>query len=327
MFQPDPGLSHQPRSDAKTKAPRNRTLTCTSEELEELAKEILRPQAELSIQDIDNTLALGDVLEITAKLPRQFADLLILDPPYNLNRNFHGRTFKVKDGNDYQAWFKNLIDALIPTLKPQATVYVCSEWRTSALIHPVLEEQFHIQNRITWERDKGRGAKSNWKNNSEDIWFCTNSRDYQFDVDAVRLKRKVIAPYRVNGHPKDWYEEDDGKFRLTHPSNIWTDITVPFWSMPENTDHPTQKPEKLMAKLILASSKRGDFVFDPFVGSGTTAAVATKLGRRWFGIDSNLEYLCWAMKRVRQAQLDTSIQGYEDKFFWERNSAIPSDPK
>ena len=145
------------------------------------------------------------------------------------------------------------------SLKPTATVYVCSDWRTSTVIFPVLDDLFHVRNRITWEREKGRGSRRNWKNNTEDIWFCTRGETYCFNVDDVKLKRRVIAPYRKSdGQAKDWNVENEDKYRLTHPSNIWSDITVPFWSMPENTDHPTQKPEKLMAKLILASSNSGD---------------------------------------------------------------------
>ena len=282
----------------------------------------MNPITEMSIRDISNRVARGDILRVAPQLPKQFVDLLIFDPPYNLNKDFHGTEFKARDDDQYQEWFEELVDALIPTLKPNATVYVCSEWRTSCLIEPVLQSRFHVRNRITWEREKGRGAKSNWKNNSEDIWFCTKSSEYYFDADAVKLKRKVIAPYRDNGNPKDWQEEENGKFRLTAPSNIWSDITVPFWSMRENTKHPTQKPEKLVAKLILASSKENDFVFDPFLGSGTTAVVASKLNRRWFGVDLNEEYLCWALKRIQLAKRDATIQGYQDNVFWERNSAV-----
>ena len=90
--------------------------------------------------------------------------------------------------------------------------------------------------------------------------------------------------------------------------------------MPENTDHPTQKPEKLIAKLVLASSKEGAFVFDPFLGSGTTAVVCKKLNRRYLGIEQNLEYCCWAQKRIERVAADPSIQGYADGVFWERNS-------
>src|ERR671933_253519 len=92
-------------------------------------------------------------------------------------------------------------------LKPTASIYICGDWRSSAAIHRLGEKYFIPQNRITWEREKGRGAKSNWKNCSEDIWFFTVSEDYYFDVDAVMLKRQVIAPYTDgNGSPKDWEE-------------------------------------------------------------------------------------------------------------------------
>jgi site-specific DNA-methyltransferase (adenine-specific) len=101
---------------------------------------------------------------------------------------------------------------------------------------------------------------------------------------------------------------------------LWTDITVPFWSMPENTDHPTQKPEKLIAKIVLASSDPGGVVLDPFLGSGTTSVVAKKLGRRYVGIELEERYCCLAEKRLALAQLDSSIQGYHDGVFWERNS-------
>jgi site-specific DNA-methyltransferase (adenine-specific) len=111
--------------------------------------------------------------------------------------------------------------------------------------------------------------------------------------------RSCAANYDDNfRQPKDWTEEADGAFRVTHPSNLWTDITVPFWSMPENTDHPTQKPKKLFAKLILASSRLGDVVLDPFLGSGTTSVVAKKLGRRYIGIEKEETYCLLAEKRL-----------------------------
>nr|MCR5034914.1 site-specific DNA-methyltransferase [Clostridia bacterium] len=104
------------------------------------------------------------------------------------------------------------------------------------------------------------------------------------------------------------------------PSNFWDDITIPFWSMPENTAHPTQKPEKLMAKLILASSNEGDLVFDPFAGSGTACVTAKKLGRHFIGIEKNEQYCVWAQQRLEMAEKEKGIQGYEAGVFWERNS-------
>ena len=265
--------------DMKQRAPRNRTLICKPEELARLSTKIFRAEDPALREKISGKIICGDTFDIAKNLPRDFVDLLILDPPYNLSKNYNGHRFKEKDKVDYQEWFHRALMLLTPILKQTATVYVCSDWKTSTLIAPVLEKSFHVRNRITWEREKGRGARTNWKNNTEDIWFCTVSDDYYFDVSSVKLKRKVLAPYKVSGKPKDWCEEERGNYRLTHPSNIWTDVTVPFWSMPENTDHPTQKPEKLIAKLVLASSKEDDFVFDPFLGSGTAAVVARKLGK------------------------------------------------
>ena len=214
-----------------------------------------------------------------------------------------------------------LFRSLIRVLKPNASVYICGDWHTSASILAVASKYLTVRNRITWEREKGRGAKTNWKNSSEDIWFCTVDDHYTFNVEAVKLKRKVLAPYRLeNGLPKDWEETDGGNFRDTHPSNMWTDITIPFWSMPENTDHPTQKSEKLIAKLLLASSTVGDLVFDPFLGSGTTSVVAKKLKRRYVGIDLNEEYCLLAERRLELAREASEIQGYVNGVFWERNS-------
>ncbi len=288
--------------------------------MSQLSSNLYRLTRRAGLEEIEGKIISGDTFEAAKYLPKNFVDLLILDPPYNLSKNYNGRLFKEKEKGEYQQCFQRAIEILMPTLKSTATVYACSDWKTSTLIAPILETHFKIRNRITWEREKGRGSKTNWKNNIEDIWFCTVSDKYYFNADSVKLKRKVIAPYRVNGKPKDWNEEGGNNYRLTHPSNIWTDITIPFWSMPENTDHPTQKPEKLIAKLLLASSTKGDFIFDPFLGSGTTAVVAKKLGRRFCGIEINGEYCYWGLKRLELTASEPTIQGYADGVFWERNS-------
>lgn len=286
-----------------------------------LAGDLIFLESRVVPREVENRVIHQDFFSAAAYLPTGFVDLLILDPPYNRSKNYNGSVFREKDDSEYRAWFGELVRTVKPLLKADATVYVCSDWQTSLLIAPVLRESFVVRNRITWEREKGRGASRNWKNNSEDIWFCTVSEDYTFNVDAVKMKRKVRAPYRTDdGLPKDWREESAGNFRITSPSNLWTDISVPFWAMRENTDHPTQKPEKLIAKLLLASSSPGDLVCDPFVGSGTSAVVAKKLGRRFVGVEQNLAYCCWALKRLQMAEDDMSIQGYADGVFWERNT-------
>ena len=248
-------------------------------------------------------------------------DLIIVDPPYNKSKKFNSLDFHRCGNNEYIDWIDTWVREIARVAKRTSTIYICSDWESSLPVQIVVERYFSVRNRITWEREKGRGALSNWKNCSEDIWFCTKSDEFHFDVDAVKLNRRVMAPYRLQcGDPKDWVESGSGNFRLTHPSNLWTDLTVPFWSMPENTDHPTQKPEKLIAKLILASSKEGDLVLDPFLGSGTTSVVAKKLNRCFVGIESEEEFCLLALKRLAMADQDRSIQGFEGGVFWERNS-------
>ena len=286
-----------------------------------MSRALLRLDEPANVERLTDQIVHQELQTVCPFLPEAFVDLLILDPPYNLTKNYNGHVFRVQEADAYSTWFEGMLSAVLPVLRPAGSVYVCSDWQTSTLIFPILDRHLRVRNRITWEREKGRGAKTNWKNNTEDIWFCTVGDEYYFDVEAVKLKRRVLAPYRdADGQPKDWDETTSGNYRLTHPSNLWSDITVPFWSMPENTDHPTQKPEKLIAKLILASSRRGQFVFDPFLGSGTSAVVAKKLGRHYCGIEMNQEYCCWALKRLEHAETDHAIQGYADGVFWERNT-------
>lgn len=277
----------------------------------------------VSCNEIVNTTIRQDMRQACQYLPEGFVDLLFLDPPYNLNKAFGKKKFNKGSQEQYAAMLEAWLKSLVPLLKPTASVYICSDWNACGAIQTVAAKYFTIRNRITWEREKGRGAKTNWKNCSEDIWFCTMSDDYVFNVDAVKLKRKVIAPYtKENGDPKDWKREKKGDFRLTAPSNLWTDVTVPFWSMPENTDHPTQKPEKLLAKILLAGTHEDDMVLDPFCGSGTTLVVAKKLGRRYIGIEQDKMFCCLAEKRLEMAETDRSIQGYHDGVFWERNTNV-----
>ena len=247
-------------------------------------------------------------------------DLLIVDPPYNLDKNFHGFEFKRTENIEYMEYTKEWIQKVKPKLKDNASVYVCCDWNTAIPLGVELEKHFIVRNRITWEREKGRGAKKNWKNSMEDIFFCTVSDKYTFNLEDVKQRKKVIAPYKENGKPKDWQQTSDGKYRNTCPSNFWGDISIPYWSMPENTAHPTQKPEKLIAKLILASSNKNDVVLDIFAGSGTTGVVAKKLDRQYLNIEKNPLYCAWGEYRLEVAEKDKSIQGYEDGVFWERNS-------
>ncbi len=307
---------------AKIKAPRNRTIEIEPGEAGELRSHIMFEHEAIANVQCRNSIICGDAFNVLRKLRARSFDLLFADPPYNLTKAFGKESFRERTSDEYETWLDSWISLCVPLLKPTGSIYICGDWRSGTSIERAVSKYFKLRNRITWEREKGRGARANWKNAAEDIWFFTMSDNYTFNLDRVKLRRKVIAPYRENGKPKDWNVESNGNYRDTHPSNIWTDISVPFWSMPENTDHPTQKPEKLLAKILLASTNAGGAVLDPFAGSGTTAVTAKKLGRDFVSIESDEQYCLLAQKRLEMAEIDKSIQGYADGVFWERNSKI-----
>ena len=300
------------------KSVRNKTIDFP---LSEAGKYLERcVKAEVYDGERTNVTITGDVFDALKKMKDGSVDLLVVDPPYDLEKNFNGNVFKKMGGEKYAEYTERWIEAVKPKLKPTASVYVCSDWKSSVYLAPVLDKHFILRNRITWEREKGRGAKTNWKNSMEDVFFATVGSDYVFNLDAVKQVKKVIAPYKENGKPKDWQETNEGKFRLTCPSNFWDDISVPYWSMPENTAHPTQKPEKLIAKLILASSRENDLVLDIFSGSGTTGVVAKKLNRQFVDIEREPLYCAWAEYRLEKAETDKRIQGFDNGVFLARNT-------
>lgn len=308
----------------KTRAPRNRTLELSDAEFDFYRRKLLRLNGKKSLESIVETIVnrtvCADVLDVLPLLPAASFDLLFADPPYNLTKNYDDSVFRRIPDADYEVWLDSWLAQTARLLKPAASVYICGDWRTSSAIERVGARYFKVQNRITWEREKGRGSLRNWKNNHEDIWFFTVSDCFTFNAAAVKTKRRVVAPYRENGAPKDWETSDDGNFRMTAPSNLWTDLSVPFWSMPENTEHPTQKPEKLLAKIILASSNENDLMLDLFAGSGTASVAAKKLNRNFVGVEKNEKYCCLAEKRLALAIENKQIQGLSEGVFWERNA-------
>lgn len=298
---------------------RNKTIDTALEEGTEYLTRCLRPDSLRAGAPILDSTINGDMLEVCGLLPRQCADLIIADPPYNLTKSYDGTLFSKKKADEYETYTRAWLAAVKPLMKDTASIYVCCDWESSLIIGRVMQDMFTVRSRITWQREKGRGAKKNWKNGMEDIWFATPGEEYTFNLDAVKIRRRVVAPYRMDGKPKDWTESAGGKYRDTCPSNFWDDITVPFWSMPENTAHPAQKPEKLLAKLILASSNAGDTVFDPFLGSGSVSVAAKKLGRHYIGVEIEPRYCVWAEQRLERADADKRIQGMSGGVFTERN--------
>jgi site-specific DNA-methyltransferase (adenine-specific) len=262
----------------------------------------------------------------TEILDNESVDMFFLDPPYYISGG-KNKTMNLETGDrqdwdkqwetkeEYREWTKTYLQLAYNQLKPNGSIYVCIQWQTSNIVQDVLEEiGFHIQNRITWKRDKGRGAKSNWKSIHEDIFFATkHKKNYTFNVEDVMVKKEVIAPYRnEDGTPKDWWEDENGnKVRMTYPGNLWNEFCVPYWSMnevksyaktkktPDNTleKHNTQKPKDLVKKCIIASSNEGDLIVDYFSGSGTTAIASEETKRNSIVFDLNT--VCIDMLKTR----------------------------
>ena len=176
--------SKQKRSSKR--APRNRTLTLSQSDRKRLLGSLLTELPKRRRKKPFTGVAWGDFQDWIKYLPAQTVDLLILDPPYNLTKTFGKLKFQARAEEKYTRWLQQVISQLVPLLKPTASIYLCGDWRTSLSIMEVAREFFHVRNRITWEREKGRGARSNWKNAHEDIWFCTMSSTYTFHVERVK---------------------------------------------------------------------------------------------------------------------------------------------
>src|SRR3989338_1570705 len=157
----------------KQRAPRNRTIVLNDEDVLSLRERLIQLDKPASLEDIENKTIHQNTFEALEYLPNQFVDLVFVDPPYNLDKTFNLTSFKAMEVEQYEEWLDSWVSKIIRLLKPAASVYICGDWKSSGAIFNVAKKYFQIQNRITFEREKGRGAKSNWKNCSEDIWFCT----------------------------------------------------------------------------------------------------------------------------------------------------------
>ena len=160
----------------KTRAPMNRTITLSENELKSYRPRLHRIDRPVDLENIQDAILNQDLFDVLDWLPASFVDVLFLDPPYNLAKSFNSTRFTERSMSAYAEWLDPWFSKLMRTLKPTASVYICGDWRSSASVHLVAEKYLRVRNRVTWEREKGRGAKKNWKNCSEDIWFCTASK-------------------------------------------------------------------------------------------------------------------------------------------------------
>ena len=175
-------------AEEKNRAERNRTLTISQNEINSL-KTIISTTKDLNNDSsVENKIFNGDILETLRIMQDSFADLIIIDPPYNLSKNFNGNKFNSMKDSDYEAYVDSWLPEVCKKLKPNGSLYLCGDWKCTSVLQRSLEKNLTVLNRITWQREKGRGAKSNWKNGMEDIWFAVkNPGDYYFDIESVSL--------------------------------------------------------------------------------------------------------------------------------------------
>ena len=161
----------------------NRTVQLSKEEIRKYKTNLIRLNEPSSSINLINKVIYDDFLQVVNFLPDNFVDLLFIDPPYNITKKFNRVSFKEMELKEYQKWLDFWLSKSSRILKENASVYICSDWKSSSAVYETGIKYFQVRNRITWEREKGRGAKHNWKNCSEDIWFFTNSSKYTFNVE------------------------------------------------------------------------------------------------------------------------------------------------
>ena len=169
-------ISSADEDSHRKRAGRNRTVTISKEEIEGLDKRIVSA-IELKSNYTDNSVINGDLFDCIDFIPNEYYDLIIIDPPYNLDKNFHGNKFQGMDDSAYEEYLRSWFYKVCDKLKPNGTLYMCGDWKCTSSMQRVISEKLTVLNRITWQREKGRGAKSNWKNGMEDIWFAVGCNE------------------------------------------------------------------------------------------------------------------------------------------------------
>ena len=207
-------MENEKSPEIKEKAKNNRTLTLSNEEIAAFSENLITKddiETLSSPENFINKTINDDLYHALPFIPDEFADLIIIDPPYNLSKNFNGFKFNSRSTEEFDQYLESWFSEVVKKLKPNGSLYLCGDWKCTSSLQRVLEKHLTVLNRITWQREKGRGASANWKNSMEDIWFAVkNPHDYYFDVESVKQKKRVIAPYRENGKPKDWVAEKEG---------------------------------------------------------------------------------------------------------------------
>lgn len=248
----------------------------------------------------------GDALELLKKVKSESIDLVVADPPYNLGKDY-GNNSDNKCFDSYLAFTKEWLLQAHRVLKPNGTIYVFMGVRFISYLYSALEQdnKMLFNSWITWHYTQGIGKKKGFSPRHDDILMFTKSKNFTFNLDNIRIPQKH---YRSINNMSG-----------ANPGDVWQFSHV-HYSNPEREKHPTQKPEALLERMILASSNEGDVVLDPFAGSGTTLKVCQVLGRNCTGFELNRDYVDLIKNRLK-----IPFSGFDS--FDERKNRKPLDYK
>lgn len=235
---------------------------------------------------ISMQLLLGDVLDRIKEIEDESVDLIVTDPPYNLNKNYGN----IKDNllhNDYIEFTRKWVKEAHRVLKKDGTIYIFMGMKYISYLYIILEEELGMKfnSWITWYYTQGIGKKKGFSPRHDDILMFNKSDKFKFNLDNVRVPQK--------------YYRSINNMRGANPGNVWEFSHIHYCNG-NRKKHPTQKPEALFERMILASSDNGDTVLDCFLGSGTSARVCQQLCRNFIGIELNEEYMNIAKERLEE---------------------------
>ena len=239
----------------------------------------------------------GDSLAILSEeIAPESVDVIFLDPPYNIGKKFADFYDKWNSEEDYIDWAYQLLDKCISILKPNGSLYVMASTQAMPYLDLYLRRKMIILSRIVWHYDSsGVQAKKYFGSLYEPILHCVKDKNnYIFNSEEIKVEAKTGAQRKLI----DYRKSIPSPYNTEKvPGNVWYFPRVRY-RMEEYENHPSQKPESLLERIILASSHQGSLILDPFAGTFTCAAVAKRLGRFSMSIESQEEYLKIGLRRI-----------------------------
>ncbi len=245
----------------------------------------------------NSIVILGNCLENLSKIADNSIDLIFADPPYNIGKDFGNNKDKWNSTDEYISWCKLWIDECFRVLKKDGTFYFMTATQFMPYLDVYVSEKYNVLSRIIWSYDSsGVQSKKIYGSLYEPILMCTKNKNskYTFNYEDILVEAKTGAQRKLI----DYRKKVPTPYNTQKvPGNVWNFNRVRF-KMEEYENHPTQKPESLLERIILASSNKGDIVLDPFSGTFTTSSVAIKLGRKAIGIELNNDYYKIGIRRT-----------------------------